>query len=98
MISMETLERVGRLAELEIPENHREAARQDLEKMVTFVDVMRELNVKDVEPLYQVTAERAGMQNVLRDDVVTEGEDREALLGNAPKRRGEFASVPKTFA
>ncbi len=98
MISMETLERVGRLAELEIPENQREAARQDLEKMVAFVDVMKELNVKDVEPLYQVTAERAGMQNVLRDDVVTEGGDREALLGNAPKRRGEFALVPKTFA
>ncbi|MBR4731588.1 MAG: Asp-tRNA(Asn)/Glu-tRNA(Gln) amidotransferase subunit GatC [Lachnospiraceae bacterium] len=98
MISMETLERVGRLAELEIPESQRKAARRDLEKMVTFVDVMKELNVRNVEPLYQVTAERAGMQNVLRDDVVEESEGREALLGNAPKRRGEFASVPKTFA
>ena len=98
MISMETLERVGRLAELEIPVSQKEAARLDLEKMVAFVDVMRELNVKDVEPLYQVTAERAGMQNVLRDDVVAESEGRETLLGNAPKRRGEFASVPKTFA
>ena len=71
---------------------------RDLEKMVTFVDVMKELNVRNVEPLYQVTAERAGMQNILRDDVVEESEGREALLGNAPKRRGEFASVPKTFA
>lgn len=97
MISMETLERVGRLAELEIPASQREAARLDLERMVTFVDVMKELNVKDVEPLYQVIAEDAKAQNVLRDDVVTESGDRETLLGNAPKRRGEFAAVPKTF-
>ena len=98
MISMETLERVGRLAELEIPERDKEAARSDLERMVAFADLMKGLNVDDVEPLYQVNAEYASAQNVLRDDVVTEGGGREALLSNAPKRRGEFVAVPKTFA
>ena len=96
-IDRKTLDRVSRLAELEIPKDELERMRKDLEKMVAFVDVMKELDLSGEEPLWQVSEIGGLSENILRDDVVTSGMGSEDLLENAPKRRGEFVAVPKTF-
>ena len=94
MVNEEVLERVSRLAELELPKE-REQVLQDFQRMVEFAGMLEELDISGVEPLYQVNEGEAG--NVFREDVVMQEMEREEALGNSPKRRGEFFEVPKTF-
>ena len=94
MVNENVLERVSRLAELELPKE-REQVLQDFQRMVEFAGMLEELDLNGVEPLYQVNEGEAG--NAFREDLVTLELDREEALSNAPKRRGEFFEVPKTF-
>jgi len=51
------------------------------------------LDTTDVEPMSHVFP----MQNVFREDVVTNGDTREAILKNAPQEKDGMFVVPKTF-
>ena len=94
-MNADVLKRLERLAELKIPESAREKTLRELERMVAYVSTLEELDLEGVEPLYQVTEQGS---NVFREDEVVCFEDREALLSNAPMRRGELFAVPKTFS
>lgn len=94
MVNEKVLERVSRLAELELPKE-RDQVLRDFQRLVDFAGMLEGLQLGGVEPLYQVNEEQAG--NAFREDLVTQDLDREEALENAPKRRGEFFEVPKTF-
>ena len=94
MVNEKVLERVSRLAELELPKE-RDQVLRDFQRLVDFAGMLEGLELGGVEPLYQVNEEQAG--NAFREDLVTQDLDREEVLGNAPKRRGEFFEVPRTF-
>ena len=94
MVNEKVLERVSRLAELELPKE-RDQVLRDFQRLVDFAGMLEGLELGGVEPLYQVNEEQAG--NAFREDLVTQDLDREEALGNAPKRRGEFFEVPRTF-
>ncbi|MEX1083725.1 MAG: Asp-tRNA(Asn)/Glu-tRNA(Gln) amidotransferase subunit GatC, partial [Xanthobacteraceae bacterium] len=65
--------------------------RGELNAMLAFVEQLSEVNVEGVEPMTSVTP----MQMKKRPDVVTEGDNAEAILKNAPAREGNFFVVPK---
>ncbi len=93
IISDETIEYVGILAKLELNDEQKEAAKQDMGKMLDYIDKLSELDTSDVEPMSHVF----DLENVFREDVVTNGDTREELLSNAPEEKdGQFA-VPRTF-
>ncbi|MBO4749843.1 MAG: Asp-tRNA(Asn)/Glu-tRNA(Gln) amidotransferase subunit GatC [Lachnospiraceae bacterium] len=97
------LERMCRLAELELFEGEKESVLQDLEKMVGCFEVISELDVEGVEPLYGVLEldEKMTMdcgENVLREDVVLDAPCPEELLANAPALQDGLIVVPKTFS
>ena len=48
--------------------------------MLDYVDKLNELDTADVEPMSHVFP----VHNVFREDVVTNGDDRENMLKNAP--------------
>ena len=52
-----------------------------------------ELDTDGVEPLSHIF----GDQNVFREDVVTNGDNKEAMLANAPKAKEGQYQVPKTI-
>ena len=52
-----------------------------------------ELDTDGVEPLSHIF----GDQNVFREDVVTSGDNKEAMLANAPKAKEGQYQVPKTI-
>ena len=79
-ISDETIEYVGILAKLELSE--KEAAKADMEKMLDYIDTLNELDTTGIEPMSHVF----DVSNVFREDVVTNGDDREEMLANAPQR------------
>ena len=90
VISDETMEYVGILAKLELKE--KESARQDMQKMLDYVDKLNELDTSKVEPMTHIFE----MGNVFREDEVTNGDDRDAMLANAPEVKEGQYKVPKT--
>lgn len=92
IISDETIEYVGILAKLELSEEEKEEAKKDMGRMLDYIDKLNELDTSSVEPMSHVFP----VNNVFREDVVVNGDDRENILANAPeKKEGQF-KVPKT--
>lgn len=93
IISDETIEYVGILAKLELSGEEKEQAKKDMGSMLDYIDKLGELDTTGVEPMSHVFA----VQNVFREDVVTNGDAREAILANAPGEKDGMFMVPKTF-
>lgn len=92
-ISDEVMDYVGILAKLELSGQEKEAAKKDMEKMLDYIDTLNELDTSGVEPMSHVLP----VQNVFREDVVTNGDNKEGTLGNAPLRKDDYFEVPKTI-
>lgn len=93
VISDETIEYVGILAKLELDEQEKEQAKKDMESMLDYIDKLNELDTAGVEPMSHVFP----VNNVFREDVVTNGDDRDNILKNAPEEKNRMFNVPKTF-
>ena len=92
-ITNETIEYVGILAKLELSEEEREAAKADMEKMLDYIDTLNELDTTGIEPMPNVFP----VNNVFREDEVTNGDNREITLANAPLRKDDSFKVPRTI-
>lgn len=93
IISDETIEYVGILAKLELSDEEKEQAKKDMANMLDYIDTLNELDTSGVEPMSHVFP----VNNVFREDVVTNGDDREEILANAPETKEGAFVVPKTF-
>ena len=93
VISDETIEYVGILAKLELSDEEKEAAKKDMGRMLDYIDKLGELDTTGVEPMSHVFP----VQNVFREDVVTNGDESEQTLANAPGEKDNRFVVPKTF-
>jgi aspartyl-tRNA(Asn)/glutamyl-tRNA(Gln) amidotransferase subunit C len=94
IISDETIEYVGILAKLELSDEEKEQAKKDMGSMLDYIDKLGELDTTGVEPMSHVFP----VQNVFREDVVTNSDTREELLSNAPEEKDGMFVVPRTFA
>ena len=92
LISDETIEYVGILAKLELSDEEKEEAKSDMGRVLDYIDKLNELDTTGVEPMSHVFP----VQNVFREDVVTNGDDSENMLKNAPAERDNMYEVPKT--
>ncbi len=92
-ISDETIEYVGILAKLELSAEEKEAAKADMEKMLDYIDTLNELDTSGIEPMSHVFP----VNNVFREDVVTNGDGKEQTLKNAPLCKEDSFEVPKTI-
>lgn len=93
IISDETIEYVGILAKLELSDEEKEQAKKDMGSMLDYIDKLNGLDTDGVEPMSHVFP----VDNVFREDVVTNGDDRERILSNAPEEKDGAFVVPKTF-
>lgn len=93
IIDDEIIENVCILAKLSLGEEAKAKAKQDMQKMLDYVEKLDELDTDGVEPLSHIF----GDENVFRDDVVTNGDNKEAMLANAPKEKEGQYQVPKTI-
>ena len=92
-ISDETIEYVGILAKLVLSDEEKEQAKKDMGNMLDYIDMLNGLDTEGVEPMSHVFP----VQNVFREDVVTNGDNHEAMLANAPKQKENQYQVPKTI-
>lgn len=93
IISDETIEYVGILAKLELSDEEKKKAKADMSKMLDYIDKLNELDTTGVEPMSHVFA----VQNVFREDVVTNGDTSEKVLQNAPEQKDNMFVVPSAL-
>ena len=90
------MENVEILAKLALTEEEREKAKEKMQEMLDYVDklneFLHELDTEGIEPL----AHTFSVGNVFREDVVTNNDDRDAMLANAPGCKEGQYQVPKT--
>jgi aspartyl-tRNA(Asn)/glutamyl-tRNA(Gln) amidotransferase subunit C len=91
-ISDETIEYVGILAKLELSGAEKEQAKEDIGRMLDYIDKLNELDTTGVEPMSHVFP----VNNVFREDVVTGTDEHEKTLANAPAVKENSFKVPKT--
>ena len=78
---------------MELSEEEKEQAKKDMANMLGYIDTLNELDTSGVEPMSHVFP----VNNVFREDVVTNEDDREEILANAPEAKDGAFVVPKTF-
>ena len=91
-IDDEIMENVCILAKLSLKGRELESSREEMQKMLDYVQKLDELDTEQVPPLTHIF----GDVNVFREDVVTNRESRDAMLANAPKVKEGQLQVPKT--
>ena len=79
IIDDETMENVCILAKLSLSEEEKEKAKAQMQKMLDYVEKLDELDTSEVEPMSHIFQD----ENVFREDVVTNGDNKEAMLANA---------------
>lgn len=94
VISDEKMEYVAILAKLALSGEEKEQAKQEMGRMLDYIDKLGELDTEGVEPMSHVLPVR----NVFREDAVTNGDMRDDMLKNAPEVKDGMFVVPRTFA
>jgi aspartyl-tRNA(Asn)/glutamyl-tRNA(Gln) amidotransferase subunit C len=90
-VDKETVRRVARLARIAVSDAEVVALQAQLNGILGFFEQLSEVDVTGVEPMTTVVAAKMKM----RDDVVTEGGNADAVLQNAPVVADHFFLVPK---
>ena len=90
-ITREEVEKVAKLARLEITQAEKEAFAKQLSQILTHVEKLKQYDTRGIEP----TATVLGQVNVFRDDVVGPSLPVDKALANAPERQADGFSVPK---
>lgn len=87
------VDKLAHLSRLQFDDTEKEEIKNDLQRMIGFVEKLNELNLDGVEPMLFMSEEI----NVLRDDVINGSVSRSAALKNAPEHDEHFFKVPKVI-
>lgn len=91
-VTPDDVRRIARLARIAEPADRIDALTGELNGILKWVELLDEVDVSDVEPM--TTPVQTPLP--LRDDAVTDGGVRDAILKNAPKAEEGFFVVPKS--
>ncbi|MEP5730703.1 MAG: Asp-tRNA(Asn)/Glu-tRNA(Gln) amidotransferase subunit GatC [Sulfitobacter sp.] len=90
-IDENTAARVAKLARIKVEPEALPTLAQEFSGILGFIEQLSEVDVEGVEPMTSVTPQRLKR----REDVVTDGDQQEKVLKNAPDAREGFFAVPK---
>ena len=92
-VTKKDMENVAVLSRLAIPADKEEQYTQQLNDFLEYVDNLSAVPTDDIQPIAHVLP----VSNVFREDVVTNGDESEKILKNAPGEKDNMFMVPKTF-
>lgn len=92
-IKKQTLDRIAELSRLEFKDEELLKIEKDMERILGFVDKLKELDTTGVEPLIYLSKE----VNVLREDEAKIVISHDEALKNAPAKDSDFFKVPKVI-
>ena len=87
------IDKLAKLAMLQFDDEERAEIKSDLEKMIGFVDKLKELDTTGVEPLLHMS----NNTDILREDIPGNMINREQALQNAPLHNEQYFKVPKVI-
>lgn len=88
-----TVKKIASLARIAITEEEVAKIAPELDNILGWIEQLGEVDCTGVEPMTAVIANTLR----LRDDVVTDGGKRDAVLANAPQAEHGFFTVPKVI-
>ncbi len=91
-ITDETIDYVAALSKIELTKEEKEKAKNDLGKILSHIESMNQLDTDNITPMSHVF----DLKNVFREDIITNTNNREELLSNAPAKKDGCFMVPKT--
>lgn len=84
---------VAQLARLDLPDNEVEPMTEQLDRILTFVAKLEELDTKGIEP----TTHALAIHNAFRPDKVSPSLDQQEALANGPLTNNEAFVVPRVI-
>ena len=92
-INKETVKKISKLSRIASNEQFEDSMIKDLNSILTFVEQLNELNIKNIEPLSSVVAQKL----LQREDVVKIMNEKEDVLKNSPHKNENYFVVPKVI-
>ena len=92
-LRLDDVRRIAHLARIEISEAQAQAMLAQLNDIFAMIETMQRVPTDHVEPM----AHPLGGDQRLRDDAVTERDERDAHLRNAPEQQDGLFLVPKVI-
>ncbi|HNP95246.1 MAG TPA: Asp-tRNA(Asn)/Glu-tRNA(Gln) amidotransferase subunit GatC [Cyclobacteriaceae bacterium] len=92
-IDRATLEKIAHLARLELDEKEVPKLLEDMSRMISFVEKLKEVDTTGVEPLTTMSHEI----NAVREDKIKNQLSTDDVLKNAPDQEGSYFRVPKVI-
>jgi len=85
------IEKVAKLARLELSEEEKNILGNQLEQILTYMEQLNRIDTTGVEP----TSHAIPIQNAFREDEATASFSREEVLGIAPEEEDGHFKVPR---
>ena len=92
-VDIATVKKIASLARIAITEEEAARIAPELDNIMGWIEQLGEVDTSSVEPMTTVIPNHLR----LRDDVVTDGNVRDAVLSNAPVAEHGFFAVPKVI-
>ena len=92
-VNTEQVRHIAKLARIAMSDDELARLEPELNAIIGWVEQLAEVNTDGVEPLTAVIDQKLR----LREDAVTDGDCRDAVLANAPEAQHGFFAVPKVI-
>ena len=96
-MNLEDVKRIAHLSRLALSDEEAVATLNQLQKVFDLVEQMQAINTDNIEPLAHPIEQIMAIAQPLREDAVTEVDQREAYLKNAPAQHEGLFLVPKVI-
>jgi len=90
-ITREEVQRVALLARLRLTPQEESQLTEQLDHILGYMEKLGELDTSNVEPF----SHAVDAVNAMREDIITNRPNADALLANAPDRDATYFKVPK---
>jgi aspartyl-tRNA(Asn)/glutamyl-tRNA(Gln) amidotransferase subunit C len=90
-VDQATVRHIARLARIKVSDEEAARLEAELSGILDWVEQLGEVDTDAIEPMTSVVA----VDMKKRDDVVTDGDMAETIVGNAPEREDHYFVVPK---
>jgi len=92
-INKETVKKISKLSRIASNEQFEDSMIKDLNSILTFVEQLNELNIKNIEPLSSVVEQKLFQ----REDLVKIMNEKKDVLKNSPHKNENYFVVPKVI-
>jgi len=93
-VTKDEIHYVANLARLQLKDEEAENLKEDMNKILGYMEKLRELDTSDVEPLEHVSDETS---STFREDKAKEPISHEDALRNAPDADSDYFRVPRVI-